>query len=68
MKRCRCCHRELKDPISIERGCGPTCYAKRPKEFIYQTELNFEPKFGEDKSAIDKHRIVAKILESGRTT
>ena len=29
---CRRCNRPLKDPISIKRGYGPTCYAKTLQE------------------------------------
>ena len=27
--RCRCCGTILSDPVSVERGVGPTCWAKR---------------------------------------
>jgi len=60
--RCKMCHRRLLDPVSIERKCGPICYAKLTKDFVYQIELNFEPKLGSDKSALQKNEIVNKIL------
>ncbi len=28
MKRCRYCHRRLKDAVSIARGIGPVCYSR----------------------------------------
>lgn len=31
MKRCRYCHRVLKDAESIARGIGPVCYARLGK-------------------------------------
>ncbi|WP_418219622.1 DUF6011 domain-containing protein [Candidatus Formimonas warabiya] len=43
MTRCRRCHRRLKDPVSIERELGPSCYKKVGKPpIIKQLELFFE--------------------------
>ncbi len=31
MSLCLVCNRELKDPLSIQLGVGPTCRKKRPE-------------------------------------
>ncbi|MCP4131271.1 MAG: hypothetical protein GY754_09845 [bacterium] len=30
--RCTCCNKPLKDPLSQQRGYGPTCYVKNEIE------------------------------------
>lgn len=65
--RCHRYNRVISDAESIERGYGPTCYAKRQKEFRYQIELQFNPVLtGSEK---EKHETVNKILgiKTGQT-
>ncbi len=61
MKRCRRCHRTLKDPESIELGYGPVC-RKKQRIRAYQLELRFNPAIDPSLSNIEKHRRVCEII------
>jgi hypothetical protein len=60
--RCKKCHRELTDQTSKERGYGPICYAKRETDSI-QMELDFDPLFPPGMPALEKQKIVNRILD-----
>ncbi|WP_145099193.1 DUF6011 domain-containing protein [Sporomusa sp. KB1] len=73
MSRCKRCNRTLKDPLSIERGYGPVCWAESQahgpapsRPVSMQMELEFElPSrlFTPGLSLTEQHKIVKRLLD-----
>lgn len=61
--RCRICHRELREPLSVELGIGPVCRAGR--NTIDQEEFDF---MGKEKAIKGFGDVVCKRTESGIET
>jgi hypothetical protein len=76
--KCKRCRRVLKDPLSIERGYGPVCWAESQalspakswaapaRSVSMQLELEFEPPsrlFTPGLSLTEQHKIVKRLLD-----
>lgn len=44
--RCKTCYRTLRDPVSRDRGYGPTCWGKRPAVVMAERERLGQIPFG----------------------